>query len=132
MISRAEPPELQIRIRFVTVVPDLTTPKSITGFGSQPPSSVEMEMLAIGTVLALPVIKTYLLPPLVQISNMFEYCPVWFVLKFTGTTSDCDGLTMEFTAGRLLEVSPGPRSAAVALVQLSESLSSESKSSGAE
>ena len=52
------------------VVPAITVPKSIVPeVVSQPPSPVSVATSAMGEVVALPVNRTFLLPPVVQNSR---------------------------------------------------------------
>ena len=67
VISSAEPPVLQIRMRRVTICPASTCPKFMIPDGSQPPSAVSTVSWPIGAVVALAVNSTYSVPPFVQI-----------------------------------------------------------------
>jgi hypothetical protein len=59
VIVKAEPPELQMRMFLETVVPARTFAKSIAeGFEKLYPSRFEIEIMAIGAVLADPVSRT--------------------------------------------------------------------------
>ena len=104
MISNADPPELQIRILFVEVLPAGTLPKSMIKLGSHPPSLVDMEMLAIGAVLPLPTKRTYSFPPLDQMLRKLWNWPVVLVKKLSGTVTETPGSSVEPTAGKSDEV----------------------------
>lgn len=108
MIRRPEPPVLHIRIRRVTVFPAATSPKSMIKDGSQPPSLVSTSSTAFGAVLALPVMRIFWSPPVVQICNMFWYEPGSSALNLTGTVKDSPAARTFPTGGRSSDVKYSP------------------------
>ena len=104
MICSAEPPELQIRMLFTVLVPACTLPKSMTRFGSHPPSLVEMEMFAMGALVALAEKKTFCVPPLDQKVRKLWNAPVSLEKKFKGTVIESPGASEAPTAGNLEDV----------------------------
>ena len=93
----------------MTVVPARTVPKSIVPeVMSQPPSLVSVASSAMGAVVALPVNRTFLLPPVVQNSKRLWKKPTLSDWNFTGTVMLWPGLINEPTAGRFVEVKLSP------------------------
>lgn len=87
VMVRTEPPELQILICLVTVLPPRTSPKSsLTGtLLSQPPSDVETAMEATGGLPAEADRESMSIPPSDQTVRVIDRDPAVEALKNRGT-----------------------------------------------
>jgi hypothetical protein len=110
VIVKIEPPELQIRIFFVTVVPAWTSPNAMwTGLLlSHPPSDVEISMLTMGWLPADAARSRVSIPPSDHTVTKLAYWPAVEVLNIKGMTSSAPGASVEPVAGKLVAVNPIP------------------------